>query len=50
MQGTILDEQMIAASERAIENQEEVNLDYAIKNTNRAVGTMLSGTIAKKSG
>ena len=50
MQGTILDEQMIAASERAIENQEEVNLDYAIKNTNRAVGTMLSGTIAKKYG
>lgn len=50
MQGTILDEQMIIASERAIENQEEVNLDYAIKNTNRAVGTMLSGTIAKKYG
>ena len=50
MQGTIIDEQMIAASEDAINNQEEVNLDYTIKNTNRAVGTMLSGVIAKKYG
>ena len=50
MQGTIIDEQMIAASENAINNQEEVNLDYTIKNTNRAVGTMLSGVIAKKYG
>ena len=50
MQGTIIDEQMIAASENAINNQEEVNLDYTIKNTNRAVGTMLSGVIAKKHG
>ena len=50
MQGTIIDEQMIAASDSAINNQEEVNLDYTIKNTNRAVGTMLSGVIAKKYG
>ena len=50
MQGTIIDEQMIAASENAINNLEEVNLDYTIKNTNRAVGTMLSGVIAKKYG
>jgi glutamate synthase (NADPH/NADH) large chain len=50
MQGTVLDQQMIAASEKAIERQEEVNLDYAIKNTDRAVGTMLSGSIAKKYG
>ena len=50
MQGTIIDEQMIAAAENAINNQEEVNLDYTIKNTNRAVGTMLSGVIAKKYG
>ena len=41
---------MIAAAENAINNQEEVNLDYTIKNTNRAVGTMLSGVIAKKYG
>ena len=50
MQGTIIDEQMIAAAENAINNLEEVNLDYTIKNTNRAVGTMLSGVIAKKYG
>ena len=50
MQGTVLDQQMIAAAAKAIENCEEVNLDYAIKNTDRAVGAMLSGTIAKKHG
>ena len=31
-------------------DQEEVNLDYAIKNTDRAAGTMLSGLIASKYG
>jgi glutamate synthase (NADPH/NADH) large chain len=50
MQETIIDEQMIAAAGKAIEHQEEVNLDYTIKNTDRAVGTMLSGVIAKKYG
>lgn len=46
----VLDEQMIAAAHHAIEQQEEVSLDYAIKNTDRAVGAMLSGVIAKKYG
>ena len=50
MQGTVLDQQMIAAAGKAIENGEEINLDYAIKNTDRAVGAMLSGVIAKKYG
>ena len=50
MQGTVLDQQMIAAAEKSIENGQEVNLDYAIKNTDRAAGTMLSGVIAKKYG
>ena len=50
MQSVILDTQMISAARKAIDNQDEVNLDYAIKNTDRAVGTMLSGTIAKKYG
>ena len=50
MQGTILDQRMIAASERAIDLQEEVNQDYTIRNTDRAVGAMLSGVIAKKYG
>ena len=44
------DEDIIKAAQRAIDHQEEVNLDYAIKNTDRAVGTMLSGVIAKKYG
>ncbi len=47
MQETVLDQQMINASSAAISKQDEVNLDYTIKNTDRAVGTMLSGTIAK---
>ncbi len=50
MQGTVLDQQMIEAASKAIDKGEEVNLDYAIKNTDRAVGAMLSGVIAKKYG
>ena len=50
MQGLILDQQIIAAAQNALEQQDEVNLDYAIRNTNRAVGTMLSGAIAKRHG
>ena len=50
LQETVLDQQMIVAAKQAIESQEEVNLDYAIKNTNRAVGTMLSGMVALKYG
>ena len=29
------DQQLIRGAQRAIENQEEVNLDFAIKNTDR---------------
>jgi len=46
----VKDEEIIRAAQQAIEFKEEVNLDYVIKNTDRAVGTMLSGTIAKKYG
>ncbi len=46
----VLDQQIIHASAAALERQEEVNLDYAIKNTDRTVGTMLSGLIAKQYG
>ena len=46
----VKDEEIIRAAQKAIENQEEVTLDYAIKNTDRAVGTMLSGAIALKYG
>ena len=46
----VLDRQIIRSAQRAIEEQEEVNLDYAIRNTDRAVGTMLSGLIAGRHG
>ena len=46
----VKDEEIIKAAEKAINNQEEVTLDYAIKNTDRAVTTMLSGLIAKQYG
>ncbi len=50
MQNSVLDQQMMQAAQRAIDQQEEVALDYAIKNTDRAVGTMLSGAIAQRYG
>ncbi|MDD7692371.1 MAG: glutamate synthase large subunit [Prevotella sp.] len=46
----VLDMSIIRSARRAIEDKEEVNLDYAIKNTDRAVGTMLSGKIAAQYG
>ena len=46
----VKDEEIIQSAAAAIEHGEEVNLDYTIRNTDRAVGTMLSGVIAKKYG
>ncbi len=46
----VKDEEIIKAAEKAINDGEEVSLDYAIKNTDRAVTSMLSGVIAKKYG
>ena len=46
----VKDEEIIKAAEIAITNKQEINLDYAIKNTDRAACTMLSGVIAKKYG
>ena len=48
--GDVLDQHLIRGAQNAIERQDEVSLDFAIKNTDRAVGTMLSGMIAKKYG
>ena len=50
MQDTVLDQQMIAAAGNAIESQKDISLDYTIRNTDRAVGAMLSGVIAKRYG
>jgi glutamate synthase (NADPH/NADH) large chain len=46
----VKDEEIIAAAQKAIEQQEEVTLDYAIRNTDRATTTMLSGIIARSYG
>ena len=50
MQQAVLDEQIITAADKAINAEGTVQVDYTIKNTDRAVGTMLSGMIAKKHG
>ncbi|MCH5310858.1 MAG: glutamate synthase large subunit [Prevotella sp.] len=46
----VLDQQIIRSSQKAIDDAQEVNLDYAIKNTDRACGTMISGLVASKYG
>jgi len=48
--GGVLDEQLIRGAQKAIANKEEVDLDFAIRNTNRATGSMLSGIIAERYG
>jgi glutamate synthase (NADPH) large chain len=47
---SILDQRLIKECAPAIERGEKVELDLAINNTNRTVGTMLSGKIAAKYG
>ena len=46
----VLDQTIIKAANTAIENQKEISLDYAIGNTDRSVGAMLSGVVAAKYG
>ena len=46
----VKDEEIIRDAQKAIDSQEDVSLDYVIRNTDRAVTTMLSGAIAKKYG
>ena len=48
--GDVLDQHIIRSAQNSIERQDEVSLDFAIKNTDRAVGAMLSGMIAQKYG
>lgn len=45
-----IDASMLKAAQQAIDNQKEISLDYAISNTDRAVGAMLSGAVALKYG
>ena len=44
----VLDQQMIKAAKKTIENGGDIDLDYSIRNTDRAVGAMLSGYIEEK--
>jgi glutamate synthase (NADPH/NADH) large chain len=46
----VKDMEILREAKDAIENQTKVSLDYPIANTDRAVGAMLSGVIAKQYG
>ncbi len=45
-----LDHRIIADATSAIENKTPIRLDYRIRNLNRSVGAMLSGTVARRYG
>ena len=47
---SVIDTQLIAKLHDAIDNKSEMSLDCVVKNTDRAVGAMLSGAVAKKWG
>ena len=46
----VMDVSILAATQEALDNRKEVSLEYAIANTDRAVGAMLSGAIASRHG
>ncbi len=46
----VKDVEMLAAATPALESRREVSLEYAIGNTDRAVGAMLSGAVATRYG
>lgn len=46
----VKDMEMLAAAAPALESRREVSLEYAIGNTDRAVGAMLSGAVATRYG
>lgn len=46
----VKDRDIIKQAQGAIDKQQEISLDYAISNTDRSVGAMLSGEIAKHYG
>jgi glutamate synthase (NADPH) large chain len=45
-----LDNRLIALAQAALEGRHEVSIEMPIRNTNRTVGTMLSGEIARRFG
>jgi len=46
----VKDVSIIEAAKEALENKKEVSLEYAISNTDRSVGAMLSGAVASRYG
>lgn len=46
----VLDREIIESTRYSVEHKQPISLTYPIVNTNRAVGAMLSGSIAKKYG
>ncbi len=48
--GEVKDHEIIKKTAAAIEQQQDISLDFAIANTDRATGAMLSGRIAEKYG
>jgi len=46
----VLDRKLIAQSQAALERREPVRMAFAIKNTDRTAGAMLSGEVAKRYG
>lgn len=46
----VKDVTILAAARDAIENGKEISLEYTIANTDRSVGAMLAGAVAKKYG
>ncbi|MBP5135068.1 MAG: glutamate synthase large subunit [Paludibacteraceae bacterium] len=50
MREKVLDQRMVEDSACALSQQKPVELNYAIHNTDRAVGTMLSGVVAQRYG
>jgi len=47
---SVMDQSILKAASQAIESQKNVSLEYAIGNTDRSVGAMLSGVVAAKYG
>jgi len=45
-----LDHRLIAAAQPALQKQQPVHIEVAVKNSNRTVGAMLSGEVAKRYG
>ncbi len=46
----VMDVNILAAAKEALDNRKEISLEYAIANTDRSVGAMLSGAVVSRYG